>query len=110
MLAELEESHQRMDPKSRRAHIIEDILLHNEGPGRGKEEAEAILKTLSGYKTMDQRRRRELKNLGFVIKEEGKHIKLIYHGDSRYQFTCAKTPSSSRSGINSAKMIIKYIH
>ena len=50
--------------------------------------------------------RQELKELGFVITEEGKHYRLTYYGDDRYQITLAKTGSDWREGKNAASVII----
>ena len=47
-----------------------------------------------------------MKDLGFEITEEGKHYKLTYYGDDRYQATFAKTPSDFRSGKNDAQITI----
>ena len=55
---------------------------------------------------MTGRIRQSLKELGFEITEEGKHYKVTYYGDSRYQTTYAKTPSDGRSGKNCAQETI----
>ena len=44
--------------------------------------------------------------LGFEITEDGKHYKVSYYGDGRYQTVYAKTPSDGRSGKNNAQQTI----
>ena len=51
--------------------------------------------------------RRELEEIGFEITSEGKHHKLIYRGDARYQISIAKTSSDYRSGLNAVACITK---
>ena len=50
-----------------------------------------------------------MKDLGFEITEEGKHYKVTYYGDGRYQTTYAKTPSDVRGGMNSAQQTINIV-
>lgn len=64
---------------------------------------------LHNYNGMSGRTRQGLKDLGFEITEEGKHYKVTYYGDGRYQTTYAKTPSDVRSGINSAQQTINIV-
>ena len=51
--------------------------------------------------------RQELASIGFELKEEGKHYKILYYGDERYWTAISKTPSDGRSGKNIAQTIIK---
>ena len=59
------------------------------------------------YRDLNTDLRNELEELGFEISSEGKHHKLTYYGDSRYQTTLAKTSSDYRSGMNAVSVIIK---
>lgn len=68
--------------------------------------AEELKRLLKNYDEMSGRTRQALKNLGFEITEEGKHYKITYYGDGRYQTTYSKTPSDGRTGKNSAQQTI----
>ncbi len=50
--------------------------------------------------------RQALEDLGFVLTEDGKHIKAAYYGDGRYLITFPKTPSDNRTGKNLTSEII----
>lgn len=92
--------------KSRKADLIRDLLEHNPGNGQ-REERQAKLKgLLQGYSHFTPGIRQGLAELGFEISEDGKHYKLVYHGDPRYQATAAKTPSDHRDGKNLSQIII----
>ena len=43
--------------------------------------------------------------LGFTITAAGKHYKVTYYGDDRYQTAISATPSDSRAGANMASII-----
>jgi hypothetical protein len=53
--------------------------------------------------------RQKLESLGFVITEDGKHYKLTYYGDDRYQIILSKTPSDIRTGKNSSQKLSKMV-
>lgn len=100
----------RDNPKGRRADLIRDALKTN---GEGEEIARRIQKLknlLSTYTRMDSTTRRALEELGFEMTEDGKHIKLIYCGDTRYTETIAKTPSDFNNGKNAAHNIIRTVY
>jgi len=94
-------------PRSRRADIVRDIIMSNDYQGLAAAKAEQVKTLLKNYSGMDPRLRQQLGQLGFEITEQGKHYKLRYHGDERYQLTFAKTPSDVRGGLNSALEAIK---
>ena len=58
---------------------------------------------------MSAKTMQELKRLGFVITGDGKHYKVTYYGDGRYQLAFSKTPSDSRTGKNCAQELIKLV-
>ena len=93
-------------PESRRADVLGDVLAHNDYHHLGEERCKKVKDLLNGYRTMSGTLRQELKELGFVITEEGKHYRLTYYGDDRYQITLAKTGSDWREGKNAASVII----
>ena len=54
---------------------------------------------------MDAKTRKALQDFGFGIEEDGKHYRLTFFGDDRYNTTVAKTPSDARAGKNIARYI-----
>ena len=54
---------------------------------------------------MDAKTRKALQEFGFMIEEDGKHYRLTFFGDDRYNTTVAKTPSDARAGKNIAHYI-----
>ena len=109
LLAALTEALKTTVPKSRRAHIISDIIRNNDYQKLSLTKAEELKKLLNNYDRMSDKTKQELKNLGFEIKEEGKHYKITYYGDGRYQTSFSKTPSDRRTGKNIAQQTIKIV-
>ena len=95
--------------KSRRADIIRDIINNNDFQKLSAKKAETLKNTLKNYDGMSAKTRQALMDLGFEIKEDGKHYKATYYGDSRYQVTYSKTPSDVRSGKNSAQLTMHMV-
>ncbi len=106
LLAALSEALKGTPPKSRRADVVRDIIRSNDYQKLGAAKSEEVKRLLRNYDGMTGRIRQSLKELGFEITEEGKHYKVTYYGDSRYQTTYAKTPSDGRSGKNCAQETI----
>ena len=92
---------------SRRKHILKDLLANNDYQGISKKKAEDLARTLNNYNGMTKKTRSGLEDFGFQIEEDGKHYRLIYHGDSRYNTTLAKTPSDTRGSKNMVHEIQK---
>ncbi len=109
LLAMLSEALRGTAPKSRRADIARDIIDRNDYQGISEAKAEKVKKLFRNYDGMTGKVRQELKDLGFDITEDGKHYKMTYYGDSRYQVTFSKTPSDVRSGKNSAQQTINTV-
>ena len=106
LLAALTEALKATTPKSRRADVVLDIIRNNDYQKLSQTKAEELKRLLKNYDGMSGRTRQALKNLGFEITEEGKHYKITYYGDGRYQTTYSKTPSDGRTGKNSAQQTI----
>lgn len=106
LLATLSEAVKGVQTNSRRADIIRDIIRSNDYQKLSATRAEEAKRILKNYDGMSARTRQALKALGFEISEEGKHYKVIYYGDGRYQTTYSKTPSDGRTGKNSAQQTI----
>lgn len=95
---------------SRRKDIVNDIVSANDYQKLNEQRAETIRKMLKDYTGMTPKLRQTLEDFGFVITEEGKHLKLTYHDDERYWTVFAKTPSDHRSGRNNASKLIKTVY
>ena len=92
---------------SRRKDIISDLLKANVIKPTIKDRHNKLKAAFNDYRDLNTDLRNELEELGFEISSEGKHHKLTYYGDSRYQTTLAKTSSDYRSGMNAVSVIIK---
>ncbi|MCH3951416.1 MAG: hypothetical protein LKE33_10850 [Acidaminococcus sp.] len=107
LLSILEEKKNNLpDKKTRRRDVLEDILNENQFGHLVEQHKKTIRRLLNGYGKMGDGLRRDLEKFGFVIKEDGKHYKLIYHGDERYSVTIAKTGSDHREGKNNVSYIV----
>ena len=84
--------------KTRKEHILQDILECNEPTGALNKKREDIKRILKGYTKVGESLKRDLKEFGFVITKEGGHYKLTYNGDPRYLFTMAASGSDSKHG------------
>lgn len=107
ILSTLSDSLDRLPPQSRRIDVVKDILRNNAFMKISKERAVKIKAVLKNNDGMTGRVRQALEELGFVLTEDGKHIKATYYGDDRYLITISKTPSDGRSGKNVASEAIK---
>ncbi len=92
---------------SRREHIVNDLLKANVVKPTIRDRHSSLKEALSEYRDMSPDIRRKLEELGFSITSDGKHHKLVYRNDSRYQISIPKTSSDRRSGLNAAAYIIK---
>lgn len=84
--------------KTRREHILQDILECNETTGALNRKRDDIKRILKGYKKVGESLKRDLKEFGFVVTKDGGHYKLEFNGDSRYLFTMASSGSDSQHG------------
>lgn len=84
--------------KTRKEHILKDVLECNEKTGALAVKRDEIKRILKGYTKVSDTMKRELKAFGFTISNDGGHYKLTYKGDSRYMFTMAASGSDSRHG------------
>ncbi len=95
----LQEAVNKIRPDSRRLHIINDILKHNEYIGE-KKKIETQIKSLLKNLELDSKTRRGMEELGFVITQDGKHYKATFVNDNRYTFSFSRTSSDHRAGKN----------
>ena len=98
-ILEMLEAHLKHVPKdSRKEHILLDVLENNEMSNLLEEKRENIKQILKGYKKVNEHFKRELQEVGFVVRKEGGHYKLSYNDDSRYLFVMAASGSDSQHG------------
>lgn len=94
---------------SRSNHILSSLLENNQRTMEKNTRQNNLRKALTGYRSMDKSTLRQLKQLGFELSEEGKHWKIIYHGDSRYTYILPKTGSDHRGSLNAISDIVNII-
>ena len=92
----------------RKRHLIDSILDANILPTK-KEEVKNKLKTILSKWQNKSTEKDALKELGFSIADEGKHIKLTWADDSRYTITVSKSPSDNRGLRNCASDALKLL-
>lgn len=94
---------------ARRAHLIRDLIRHNDYSEMSEHKSRTLKQLLKGYTRMDSRIHKGLEDLGFEVSAEGRHYKLTYFGDRRYTFSLPKSGSDSqRAGKNNAQEMINY--
>lgn len=106
VLATLSEAVKGIPPKSRRADVVRDMIKNNNYQKLSVAKAEEAKRILKNYDGMTAKTRQSLKDLGFEITDEGKHYKVTYYGDGRYQTSYSKTPSDGRTGKNMTQQTI----
>lgn len=109
LLSTLSKALKDIPTNSRRADVINDIIERNDYQKLTETKAEEVKRILKSYKGMSAKMRQALIELGFEITEDGKHYKMSYYGDGRYQTALAKTPSDGRAGKNSTQTIINMV-
>lgn len=102
----LEEALSSCKDGSRRKDVLQDVLAHNIYEHVCEKHQKEIKQLMTGYSTMSSALRSALMDLGIGILEDGRHYKLVYYRDHRYQTTMSKTGSDVREGRNIASKII----
>lgn len=104
--AAVDDAYSRVPGDSRRQHVLAALLQAN--PQRediAASNRERLKQLLRGSTSMSAATRRGLEDMGFVIKDDSKHYKLVFLGDDRYTFSLARTGSDHRGGLNAASDI-----
>ena len=109
ILSTLEKALESIPDKTRRADVVKDMIENNGYQKTSEQRAEEIKRLLKNYDGMSSKTRQALKDLGFEITEDGKHYKITYHGDERYQMAYSKTPSDVRIGKNMVQKTVNLI-
>ncbi len=106
----LKQVKEKLPEGSRAKHIAVSLFEANPKNGEGERIIREIKRILENGDALGSKSKAELRDLGFKIDEEGKHIKLLFHDDERYMFPVSKTPSDNkRGGKNLAGDICKTI-
>ncbi len=92
---------------TRRKHILDSIVEANRCEKSLDAIRDRMKSCLKGYSRMTPSLEHELNDIGFTVTGDGKHYKLIFCGDGRYQGTLSKTASDRRSGQHLASDLIK---
>ena len=110
LIETLQDAAERATQDSRRQHILKSLLAANplENPPTTNRR-EQLKKLLRDYRVISAKIQSELKSMGFTVTTEGKHIKLVFHGDDRYTFTLPKSGSDHRGGLNAASDIARLL-
>ncbi|HEU4952524.1 MAG TPA: hypothetical protein VFT46_11270 [Holophagaceae bacterium] len=85
---------------TRSRDLLKSLIDANKKVGNQEELELALKQVLSNWDGLTSRSRRSLEDLEYMIIEDGKHVKILFFGDSRYTATLPKTPSDFRSGRN----------
>lgn len=85
---------------SRRGHILSSLIAANPTQDHASEYAATIKSLLSTYRSLESSVAHTLDEMGFDISSDGKHHKLVFRGDGRYQVSIPKTSSDHRAGKN----------
>jgi hypothetical protein len=86
--------------ESRKHHLLSSLVAANPVEDFASEYSDRVKSLLSDYRTLESSIAHELEEIGFEITSDGKHHKLIFRGDSRYQVSMSKTSSDHRAGKN----------
>ena len=93
---------------SRRHDVLQSILDANPAQGIPEKFRQMIKSAFEGYTDFKIKKIQDaLGETGIEVVGHGAHYKLAYHGDARYTYEVASTPSSKRTGINTSSGINK---
>lgn len=107
ILNSIELSRRNCDKNYRRYHVMEGLLSSNKSRDLHVNLKNSLKEIFHDYSGMDGRIEKHLRDLGFIITDSGKHIKLVFMNDKRYQFAIPKTPSDYRGAQNTISDIVK---
>ena len=96
----------RVEDKCRRADILKSIIEANPVEGIPEKYKKIIKEAFNGYTKFNCTKiLNTLNETGIDIVDHTGHYKIQFHGDSRYTFEAASTPSDHRAGKNAAAII-----
>ncbi|MGY2224701.1 hypothetical protein ACW9IK_18595 [Pseudomonas gingeri] len=109
VLDAVQEYSSRVPEGSRRQHVLQSILAHNEYERYSGVISREIKEALRGYREMNGKVRSALEKCGFEVASESKHWKIIYKGDERYSYVLPKSGSDNRGGLNAGSDICRIV-
>ncbi len=96
---------QNAEEGSRKALLLNSLINANKISGYKNRIIDGLKEVFDNFSKLSPRDKQVLQDIGFTISEEGKHHKLIFKNDKRYQFTVAKTASDYKAGKNNISTI-----
>ena len=93
-------AHNNVQPDGRVRDVLQALIKANPPTGESTRIEDGIRRTVGNCTNLGQRERRALEDLGFMISDDGKHLKLVFRGDDRYTFAMSKTGSDFRGMKN----------
>ncbi|MCB1276360.1 hypothetical protein [Prosthecobacter sp.] len=103
----LQRSLSHLSPKGRAYDVVQSIIEGNPPPADFVALETALDQAIPESGKLEGHHKKALEKLGFIITEEGKHIKLVFQDDERYTFAAAKTPSDHRAMKNFKALLIR---
>lgn len=100
VLQALEIARKGLHDDSRRQHLVDDLLEANTTTGYEDEFTQQLKGSLSTMSDFGGDERRALRDLGFTLEEDRRHVRALFQGDERYAVTIPKTASDHRTGKN----------
>lgn len=107
VLSTLKDALASTEEGTRRYDAIKDVFESNGYQNLCGEKADRLKRMLKAYNGMSSKLKQDLEALGFEIREDGKHYKVLYNGEQRYIQTMSKTPSDWRTGKISSTELSK---
>lgn len=105
----LQRSLSHLSPKGRVYDIVQAIIEGNPSSADFIALETALDQSIPDSGKLEGHHKKALEKLGFVITEEGKHIKLVFQDDERYTFAAAKTPGDHRAMKNFKALLIRQL-
>lgn len=93
--------------KGRSSDVLADIVRSNDYQRLLEQRIKELKVEMKDYSKMTGAKRQFLEQLGFIIEDGGKHYRLTYYGDPRYNTTLSKSGSDNRAGLNATTTIIR---
>lgn len=109
VISALQEASKNVIKDSRRMHVLQSVIDANKSDGTLDKLQAKIDTIFSGMKTLGEREKRGLEEVGFKVKHKGEHYKLYYHEDERYVVVMGVTPSDIRAMKNNRRNLIKKV-
>ncbi len=90
-----------VDPASRRHDVLQSILEANPIKGLPEQYRQIIKNAFDGYTDFSSKKIQDaLREVGIEVIGHTGHYKMAFHGDERYTYEAAATPSDHRAGKN----------